>query len=596
MRFITISSLLGIVLLSLYEASGGLLAVVVVRSSEAWVSMDPDYAPASEEDEFPASNMAVLESKAVNVNSRSTLETSPAESAKTGGVEYARDIRPLLARNCWSCHGPHEESREAELRLVTAEGLTVELPSGLRAVVPGDPDSSQLYQRIIASSPDQIMPPADSHQPLDGREIQLFKQWILEGAPFQSPSFQSHWAFEPLQPVSIPEQLLVRRSPSKSSSVGGTVFTSQVAGDNARSRQNNTAWAKNPIDLFVLEKLHEHELQPNPAAECARLIRRVSLDLTGLPPDVRTLQRLLSNWSDSSYSDYVDSLLASPAYGERMASLWLAAARYADTNGYQHDNGREMWPWRDWVVRAFNQNMPFDQFAVEQLAGAASIAQELGFLEQDATGIQGRIQSDQRLIREFYLLKNVPEYLKLRSQVSQIRSELSAEWNRRLTTMVMREMSEPRVTRRLIRGRYDGLAEPVAAKVPSVFPSLPEGQKADRLALAQWLVSPKHPLTARVAVNRQWQIFFGRGIVASSDDFGMQAVLPTHPKLLDWLANEFMASGWDVKRLHRMIVNSATYQQSSSVSLQAAQSDPENHKLRIEPIFEHPIAGVGLTQ
>ncbi|MCA9180223.1 MAG: DUF1549 domain-containing protein, partial [Planctomycetales bacterium] len=236
-----------------------------------------------------------------------------------------------LSEHCFACHGPDTSARESGLRLDTFRGATARAYSGRRAIVPGDAAASELIARVSQHSGEQIMPP-DGHNPLSVAQVQLLRAWIDDGA-----EYTSHWAFLPVRKVTPPTQ---------------PFFSS-----------------RNIIDLFVAQQLESRGLTANPPADARTLIRRVTLDLTGLPPSASELQALCDNWSEESYLDYVDRLLASPRYGEHMATSWLDAARYADTNGYQHDNGRKMWAWRDWVVNAMNRNMPFDQFVVEQLAG-----------------------------------------------------------------------------------------------------------------------------------------------------------------------------------------------------------------------------------
>ncbi len=248
------------------------------------------------------------------------------ESKQT--IDFSRDVRPILASHCWNCHGPDEKSRSADLRLDRREDAIASA-----AFVPNDPNASELVKRILSQDPSDQMPPPSAKRPLTDNQKSILQQWIAEGA-----KYQDHWAFaSPVSPT-IPEL-------------------------------TNPKWGRNPIDRFIEAKLIEENLTPSPKADPATLLRRVTLDLTGLPPTVDELRAFLSDMSDDAYERAVDRLLASKPYAERMALEWLDLARYADTNGYNNDEDRTMWPWRDWVIDAFDRNMPFDQFVTEQLAG-----------------------------------------------------------------------------------------------------------------------------------------------------------------------------------------------------------------------------------
>jgi hypothetical protein len=243
-------------------------------------------------------------------------------------VDYAHDVRPILAENCFYCHGQDATKRKAKLRLDTREGqLSHEV------IIPHQPDDSDLITRIFSTLDDEQMPPANSHRALTLAQKALLKRWVAEGAPYTP-----HWAFTA---ITRPTPPTVRRE----------------------------KWVHNPIDRFVLARLESEQITPSPEAPRATLIRRVSLDLTGLPPTPTELENFLADKSPDAYERLVDRLLASPHYGERMALPWLDAARYADSNGYQQDGDTFQWIWRDWVVKALNTNQPFDQFTIEQLAG-----------------------------------------------------------------------------------------------------------------------------------------------------------------------------------------------------------------------------------
>ncbi len=781
-------------------------------------------------------------------------------------VSFNRDIRPILSDNCFQCHGPDEKQRQGKLRLDVKEHAFAPAESGKAALVAGKVDASELVRRIVATDKDELMPPASSGKQLKPREIALLKQWIAEGA-----EYQGHWAF------------ITPTSP-----------------DVPAAPASLKHWAKNPIDQFVLAKMQSNELTPAKEASKETLIRRVSLDLTGLPPTIKEVDDFLKDNSPQAYEKVVDRLLQSPHYGERMAMQWLDFARYADSNGFQVDSSRFHWPWRDWVIKAFNDNMPFDQFTVEQLAGdmlpnatrsqivatgfnrnhrlngeGGIIAEEwrvetvidrvettgMTWLaltlnccrchdhkydpisQKDFYGLfaffnnvtesgtlQGESKNTEPTIpvptaeQEAFLasadseikaaetrvtdeLKKLPELIaawepgfkatlnadgaavwqslvvqdiksaggaKLTKQadgsylasgpnpahdvytvtgpisaggfsgvlleclpdaslpnqslgrfsngnfvLSRVTAEISAPslkeplkatfkraeatysqkgWEIGLTldgshqngwavdgptrrdpttamfivgellsvpegatltvalhhealgqhnigrfrlsttklppstvkldgakfpeslkaaletelaqrtpqqkteietffranvdspirkaeaavaalkakresatkntptAMVMRETDKPRDAFLLIRGQYDRRGDKVEASLPSVFPPLPAGQAMNRLGLARWMVDPANPLTARVWVNRAWEKFFGTGIVKTTENFGSQADWPSHPELLDWLATEFMQSGWNMKQMQKLLVMSATYRQSTVAS------------------------------
>lgn len=852
----------------------------------------------------------------------SLLLTSIATTSFAREVDFSQDIRPILSDVCFTCHGPDEQQRVSDFRLDTRDGAFAPLEDG-HAIVPGDAGASLLVSRILSDDPDLQMPPPDSGRTLSGEQRELLRQWIEQGAPWQD-----HWAFvSPQRPV-VP-------SP------------------------DDADWCKNAIDHFVLAKLESAGLQPSAAADRHTLIRRVTLDLTGLPPTAAEVRAFVNDDSPNAWETVIDRLLQSPRYGEHMAIGWLDAARYADTSGYQTDGPRDMWRWRDWVIDAYNSNMPFDQFTVEQLAGDmlpdASLSQRIAtgfnrnhrgnaeggiipaeyqveyvvdrvdttatvwlgltmgcarchdhkydpisqkefyevfaffnnipesgralkegnsppyvkaptesqkqqlnaldervaqaealFREQQAetevaqrdweqqdeerswpvwtaaaglihhfplddsiadavpaeegvdetpeedeaadetpeasepqplptfaSGVHegaaqfdgkqqpavvgdvanfgyfdafsvtmwisptqstgtivsrmvpeeqgsgyyvqledGRLQvnlikrwlddcirvesrdqlalnawqhltvtydgsrvadgirvyvdgerldmevrldsinqsfatdepfrigggqnvfsgmiddvqvydrvltsaeasiaavresigeiltvpDDQRSahqalkLRHAFVTSYAPEHIRAAHRnVFLARTQRAAFFKSIPTVMVMQEMETRRPTHLLTRGQYDAPAEEVAAGVPSVFPPLAVGRPASRLEFARWLVDPGHPLTARVAVNRIWQKYFGIGLVKTTEDFGAQGDAPSHPQLLDWLAMEFVASGWDVKALHKLIVTSAAYQQASATSQELRDQDPENRLLARGPRFRLPAETV----
>ena len=730
------------------------------------------------------------------------LLVSPVEAQAPRKVDFLREVRPLLSDRCFACHGPDEQNRRANLRLDQAESIAAY--------------KDKILARITHEKKGLRMPPPGAIE-LTAPEIQTLKTWIEQGA-----EYRAHWAYTPPVRPALPP---VR----------------------------NTAWVQNEIDRFVLARLEQEGLAPSPRASKAQLLRRVTFDLTGLPPTPTELASFLADTSPQAYEKVVDRLLASPHYGERMAMPWLDLARYADTHGFHIDSHRDMWAWRDWVIQAFNRNLPFDQFTIWQLAGdllpnptleqriatgfnrnhminyeGGAIPEEylteyvvdrvettstvfLGmtmgcarchdhkydpirqkdfyrffafFNTVNEKGLDGQLGNAQpelplpspsqrvrqerleariaeleswldsvdvaNLLAAWALSAQIPPgptasgsgvaasvRLKVSSRLESLpavvdlspwtlwvdggravgrnrrgshiylardgRVQRSRDWlvtgdwmhlvvnagelwingrrvelepsreavpavnsrgardglrlfDRRLTeaeihalgvqepvrvilavspdqrtteqkqillnyfleyaapealrrgwgelralyrereelrweiptTMVMSEMAIPRVTKVLARGDYRNGGEEVTPGVPSFLPPLPAGEKPTRLTLARWLVSPDHPLTARVAVNRFWQMYFGTGLVKTVEDFGSQGELPSHPELLDWLATEFIASGWDVKAMQRRIVLSATYQQSSRVTPALLERDPENRLLARGPRFRLP--------
>ena len=738
-------------------------------------------------------------------------------------VQYNRDIRSILSDNCFECHGPDAAKRKADLRLdIGDEGKSV--------VVAGKPEASELFKRISHSDSQEKMPPEDSGRVLTESEVGTLRRWIEQGA-----RWEKHWAFIP--PIRPPLP---------------------VAG--------GSGWSRGGIDRFILAKLRSVGLQPSPEADLETLLRRVTFDLTGLPPTPAEIDAFLLDTSPFAYERVVDRLLASPRYGERMAIDWLDAARYADSHGYSLDRRRVMWPWRDWVIMAFNDNMPFDQFTIEQLAGDLlpdvtveqkvatgfnrnhSIQSEGGVIDEeyrvetvvdrvettsavflgltfgcarchdhkydpisqkefyefysffnnvperahvgnadkqadqpflkaptalqrelmaalheqemqlksvvyneplsadftefvwiddalpegvDALGNGGggagfefvsspehpvfsgkkshrrssegrgqhlvqnsklplRVDSNMRLFTYVYLdPKNLPKQIMLQwndgkswehrvywgeekigwgkegtvsrrklgplpkagewvrleveansvgliagaqitgwaftqfdgtvywdksglvmkkksaleKQLDIVRSRLAKLEGEVPTTMVMGEKSPPRKTFVLNRGQYDQPTDvEVNAGLPAAFGQWPSDLSRDRLGLAKWLVSEANPLTARVTINRLWQMHFGTGIVKSVEDFGAQGEWPSHPELLDWMATEFVRSGWNRKAMHKLIVMSATYRQSSRVSQALLEADPANRliargsrfRLPAEMIRDHALSTGGL--
>jgi hypothetical protein len=496
-------------------------------------------------------------------------------------VDYGREIRPILSKNCYACHGPDASSRQANMHLDTRRAATGEDGSH-QAIIPGDSANSRVVVRI--THPDLPMPPSGGR--LSAEEIALIKRWIDEGA-----HYDTHWAFEaPLRPE-LPEV-------------------------------KDTAWPRNEIDRFVLARLENEGLKPSPEAGRRILIRRVYLDLTGLPPSPGQVEAFVNDASPDAYENVVDELLASPHYGERWARVWLDLARYADSKGYEADRLRSIWPYRDWVIRALNDNMPFDRFTIEQLAGdlLPVFGQEsliaTGFHRNTMTNDEGG--TDDEEFRDLAIKDRVAttgqvwmgltwgcaqchshkydplshqEFYQLYAFFNQTADADKFEDTPQLridkdtTTLILRELSpdQRRETHIELRGNFMDPGEKVEPGVPAALHPFPEGAPRNRLGLARWLVDKNNPLTARVTVNRFWARLFGVGIVETEEDFGNQGALPTHPKLLDWLATEFMRLDWDMKAIQKAIVMSATYRQTSDGTAEAVEHDPRNQLLARGP-------------
>ncbi|MDC0935848.1 PSD1 and planctomycete cytochrome C domain-containing protein, partial [Pirellulales bacterium] len=508
-------------------------------------------------------------------------------------IDYIRDVRPILAENCYKCHGPDDAVREAGLRLDQHAGATQELESGNRAIVPDDPSSSELLRRVMSADPDVHMPPLEVGKQLTEREQQILSQWIAAGA-----RYDVHWAY--VAPQRPPPPVVKEES-----------------------------WIRTEIDRFIKVRLEQHDISQAPPADRATLLRRLSLDLCGLPPTIEQLDRLLADNSPRAYESAVDEFLRSPHFGEKLAQDWLDLARFGDTNGYHADSHRDMWLFRDWVINAFNTNMPFDQFVIEQIAGdllpEATPAQQIAsaFNRNAAFNEEGGADPEEGYViyaidrtnttgqalmgltvgcAQCHSHKYDPishkEYYQLLAFFNSIEGELggggenghhskpvppvfkavSPLSGQESTVMVMKAMQQRRPTFVLTRGDYQQPAEQVQPEVPAIFPPLRSDLPRDRTALAAWLVESDHPLVSRVRVNHLWKSLFGTGLVRTAGDFGTQGSLPSHPQLLDWLAVEFVESGWDTKALLKKIVMSATYRQQSSMN-EVAEFDPENRLL-----------------
>ncbi len=648
------------------------------------------------------------------------LVVGPAGAADP--VDYLRDVKPILAKNCYACHGA--EKQRSGLRLDTAASLLQGGNAG-PAAVPGKSADSLIIKAVTGADDVKAMPPKGAR--LTPAQVASLRAWIDGGAKApanEAPQVvavkSSHWAFQaPVRP--------------------------------ALPRVKGGGRALNPIDRFVLARLEREGIAPSPEADRVTLIRRVTLDLTGLPPTPAEVDAFLADDSPGAYEKLVDRLLASPHYGERWGRWWLDQARYADSNGYSIDAARSIWPYRDWVIRALNRDMPFDQFTVEQLAGdlLPNATQEqkvaTGFHRNTQINQEGGIDVEQFRVesiidrvnttgvvwlgltigccqchdhkfdpitqREYYQLfaflnnadeptlelgtpAEVAQRKAARSRIAALQKQLKPldptsaagedRWEKNLTTdlrklltpdvqavlnvvengrtpeqkeilsqayrktdqarhvvltfgmesplakaanlhiglrrieldkqltalraaapagpttMVLQERKVPRTTQVLLGGDFTRKGAAVSPGVPAVLPPLeahgPRPVGLSRLDLARWLVDAKNPLTARVIVNRVWQHYFGLGLVETDNDFGTQGAPPSHPELLDWLATEFLRRGWSLKAMHRLIVTSATYRQSSKARPDLTTVDARNRllarqvRLRLEAEFVRDVA------
>lgn len=571
----------------------------------------------------------------------SSLYGLPAETrnGNTAGapteINFNRDIRPILSNHCLKCHGP--DLKKAGLDLQDRAAVLRQLKSGNFAIVPGKSSESELLQRVTSPDEDIRMPPKGKGERLTGAQLAKLRGWIDQGA-----KWEEHWAYVKPRRPPLPEV-------------------------------HQWTWVRNGIDSFVLARLEREGHAPSPEADRATLIRRVSLDLIGLPPTLDEVDAFLADQSPDALEKVVDRLLDSPHYGERQALPWLDEARYADTNGYEKDDRRTIWPYRDWVMNAFNRDRPFDQFTIEQIAGDllpnATPEQKIatGFHRNTMVNTEGG--TDDEEFRVAALIDRVnttmavwmgttmgcaqchnhkydpftqAEYYKLfaflnstedrgRGNEPILEMPTATEVARRdrinaaivplrvpaitpnvllaaalvrgaqprvatlqregaavkpANTLIMKELVKPRPTHILIRGSHANQGDVVSPGVPAKLHALPPNQPAaNRLALARWLVDANNPLVGRVIMNRTWAQYFGRGFVDTSEDFGVQGDPPTHPELLDWLADEFARQKWGLKAMHRLIVTSATYRQSSHVTRPLVERDPYNRLFARGPRF-----------
>ncbi|HEY0457227.1 MAG TPA: PSD1 and planctomycete cytochrome C domain-containing protein [Verrucomicrobiae bacterium] len=612
-------------------------------------------------------------------------------------VDYATAVKPIFAENCYKCHGSAQQ--KGGLRMDTA-ALARKGGDAGALFEPGKAESSLLL-KVLAGKHDDIPRMPYKKPPLTEVQFALIKSWINEGATApmdEKPEAQRHWAFVPPQRTALPK---VRQ----------------------------TDWPQNAVDYFILARLEKENIKPSPEADLVTLIRRLSMDLLGLPPTIQEVDTFLADKTSDAYDKLVKRLLDSPHYGERWGRWWLDLARYADSNGYSIDAPRQIWKYRDWVIAAMNRNLPMDQFMVWQLAGDllpnATLEQKIatGFNRNTQINQEGGIDPEQFRVesvmdrvntfgtaflgltigcaqchdhkfdplkqKEYYQLyaffnntvqdghgqgtpgglleipgeiepmesiekelaetradleryldtkgsevvkweqgltdearqklkANVKNALKMpwdkmtleqkravygafKSTDSEFKSRNSklAKLEKRepkaVTTLVMAELPKPRESTIMIKGDFTRPGEKVWPATPAVLHEF-GATNGNRLDLAKWLVDTNNPLTARVLVNRVWQQYFGRGLVETENDFGTQGSLPTHPELLDYLATELIKEKWNLKAIHRLIVTSATYRQSSHARPDLKLADPTNrllarqNRLRLEAEFVRDVA------
>ncbi|MDZ4859396.1 MAG: PSD1 and planctomycete cytochrome C domain-containing protein [Candidatus Hydrogenedentes bacterium] len=584
-------------------------------------------------------------------------------------VRFNRDIRPILAEHCFKCHGPDEKQRKGDLRLDNADAAR-------EALSPGKPDASEVIKRITTHDLDDRMPPAAVQTALSAQQIATLNAWIAEGA-----QYEPHWSFVKPERPEVPAIKLAD-------------------------------WPRNPIDNFILARLESNGISPSPEADRRTLARRVHLDLIGLPPAPEAVETFVNDADSNAYEKLIDSLLASPHFGERWGRHWLDVARYADSDGYGIDAARPIYKYRDWVIDAFNADMPFDEFATKQLAGdqlpEATLSDQVatGFHRNTMINMEGGVDPEEfRIVSiidrvnttgtvflgltvgcaqchthkydpishaeyyQFYAFFNNDDEINidlptpdqeeqlhaarvlvdtaqraLDTYINAVEDYLLTDWEKALpadtrasfvasvqqgltlpraerhpdqtrairaiffkddpeytwrtadvneaqrkvpgvpSSMVLRKRAEPRETHIHLAGDFTRHGDKVAPATPAVLHALPaNGPAPTRLDLAQWVVHPDNPLTARVTVNRFWQHLFGRGIVETENDFGTQGMLPTHSELLDWLATEFVAQGWSMKAMVRLILTSATYRQTSAMRPDLDEIDPLNKMLARQP-------------
>ena len=515
-------------------------------------------------------------------------------------IDFNFHVNPILSDKCFACHGPDDKQRKANLRLDTKEGLYQMTEDLIKRVIDLDNlEESEMIRRIFHENKSIVMPPPESNLSLSEYEKNILKKWILQGA-----EWKKHWSFIKPEKPEIPQI------------------------------QNNQ-WVKNEIDIFIAKNIENQNLEFSKMESKEILLRRLYFDIVGLPPSLDDIDQFLNDKSQNAFEKVVDKLLDSENYGERMASIWMDIARYGDSHGYQDDTERTMWPWRDWVIHAYNKNLPYDEFITWQLAGDLipnatkeqiiatgfnrnhKITQEGGVIPEEyrVEYVADRAITTSKLMMgltmecarchshkydnithdEFYgfygFFNNINEKGLIaygdfapEPKITVSKNELNEGLDfiklpdslDKVTFMVMKETENLRKTYVLNRGLYNLQMNEVKNMTPSAVLPL-EKENSNRLDLAKWFFSDENPLTSRVVVNRIWQQFFGVGIVATPDDFGSQGNRPINPELLDWLAVTYQNEDkWDTKKFIKRIVMSSTYRQSSLTTDLNYKIDPEN--------------------
>jgi len=612
--------------------------------------------------------MAMVLSSAIGT-AVAIAQASPAEVPR-----FNRDIRPILADRCFACHGPDSGTRQASLRLDTQEGAHE------WAIVPGEPEASEVMARVSSTDPKVRMPPAEAKKPpLSPQEIELLRKWIAAGA-----QYEPHWAYIRPERPQVPDVGVASRATAEA---------------NSPTDSGGANWPRNPIDNFLLAGMQEHGVSPAPEADRTTLIRRLYFDLAGLPPTPAEVEEFLRDSRPDAYEQLVDRLLAAPEFGERMATWWFDLVRFATTVGYHGDQDHRITPYRDYVIKSFNDNLPFDQFTIEQLAGdllpnptmwqivatgynrvlqttheggaqdgeyrAIYLADRVrNFSETWLAGSMGCAQChdhkfDPYTMEDFYSLaaffadvdhsghyrglasdgiptQRPPEMLAwtlpVYEQMQEVDAKIAAlektlvghldkNWEKRreeliqlkrqrldleaqfVPTMITQAVP-PREIRILPRGNWMDKSGPVVQpNTPRFLPPLRvEQRRATRLDLAKWTVSRENPLTARVVVNRLWKLYYGVGLSKVLIDLGSRGEIPPNQALLDWLATEFMNSGWNIKHMVRLMVTASAYRQSSLPRPEVDRIDPDNRlvarqsrfRLEAEQIRDNALAVSGL--
>ena len=565
----------------------------------------------------------------ISISSQTDVTVKTSSKIELTEVDFNFDVKPILSDKCYTCHGPDDKARKANLRLDIERGFYKSLEDNPNHYVinKNSPEKSEILNRINSENASYVMPPPESNLKLSVREKEVLKKWVDQGG-----NWEPHWAYTKPKLPNVPE----------------------IDIEN---------WASNEIDYFIAKKLKSVGMTPSEKEEKEILIRRAYFDLIGLPPTIQETDEFVSDNSNNAYEKVIDKLLESKSYGERMAAIWMDLSRYGDSHGYQDDQERIMWPWRDWVIHAYNTNMTYDKFITWQMAGDMlpnatkeqiiasgfnrnhKITQEGGVVPEeyrveyvaDRTVTSAKIMmgltvecarchthkydpiSHDEFFSLYSFFNNVDEdgligygitapKPNLTIKKADIKKDLSfinlPDSINDVTLMVMKETENLRNTYVLNRGSYDSPTKLVKPSTPEVVLKFDKDKyPSNRIGLSKWFFDDDNPLTSRVTVNRLWQQFFGVGIVATPDDFGSQGNKPFNPELLDWLAYTFQHHDkWDTKKFIKRIVMSSTYKQSSKVKEKNRLKDPDNtylanyprQKLSAEMIRDNALATSGM--